>query len=459
MLRRALIIDEMAASRLVLKAKLNAACYDVRCAADLPAALTLARQSLPDFVLISAALLYRSGLSACETLRSLAGAAGLPVLALLRDGEARLRLNALLAGASDVLPFESEGALLLAQIRSLLRRHSGHPDTTSAEARMPGFYEPAASVTAHIGLLAPHPGLAARWRSLLQPLMGEAELQVLSPSQLLQMDGPAPDAILLSGEPEDHGSGLILLADLQARQSSTPLAWVAPRSGGHSPAAALDLGADCVLPCDFSPAEAATRLRRMILRRRQASEQTALLRNGLKLALTDPLTGLSNRRHALPTLTRMLSQARLRGQSCAVMLLDLDHFKTVNDTWGHPAGDAVLTEVARRLRAGCDSADLIARYGGEEFLLASPIASADAALRCAENLRRSLSLNPISLGAKAARIQVTASIGLVLSPAAPCNPDELLHRADQALLQAKRHGRDQIRLAGPLTAGASLAGF
>lgn len=451
MLRRALIIDESAASRLVLKAKLNAACYEVRCAADLPAALTLARQSLPDFVLISAALLYRSGLSACETLRSLAGAAGLPVLALLRESSAKLRLDALLAGASDVLPFDSEGPLLLAQIRSLLRRQTSLPDT-APDTRVPGFYEAAARPAAHIGLLAPNSGIAARWRSLLHPLMGEADLQMLSPSQVLHLDGPAPDAILLSGDPDDPSSGLNLLADLQARQSGTPLAWVAPRIGSHSKAAALDLGADCVLPCDFSPAEAATRLRRMIQRRRQASEQTALLQNGLKLSLTDPLTGLSNRRHALPTLVRMLSQARLRGQSCAIMLLDLDHFKSVNDTWGHPAGDAVLTEVARRLRAGCNSADLIARYGGEEFLLASPIASADSALRGAENLRRALSLNPISLGPKAARIQVTASIGLVLSPAAPCNPEDLLHRADQALLQAKRHGRDQIRLAGPLAA-------
>ena len=119
-------------------------------------------------------------------------------------------------------------------------------------------------------------------------------------------------------------------------------------------AAAYDLGADDLIvgehPTPALAEEAALRLRRQIERKRRSDRQRRSLTNGLRLAMTDPLTGLHNRRYAMPQLLRMAENARDAGHPIAVMVLDLDRFKSINDTWGHGTGDTVLVEVARRLR-------------------------------------------------------------------------------------------------------------
>lgn len=165
-----------------------------------------------------------------------------------------------------------------------------------------------------------------------------------------------------------------------------------------------------------------------------------------RLSLEDPLTGLLNRRALESELEREWRRA-LRGHGAfAVLALDLDHFKRVNDEHGHAGGDRVLREVAQRLRDTLRKTDVAARTGGEEFVVLVPGADAAAARAMAERLRENIARQPIAVAAGAVRI--TTSVGVALAGAADAAPERPLERADAALYAAKRAGRDRVHLAG-----------
>ncbi len=159
-----------------------------------------------------------------------------------------------------------------------------------------------------------------------------------------------------------------------------------------------------------------------------------------KLAATDPLTGLPNRRQADEMLVRLVAAARRTGRPLAIALVDLDHFKAVNDRFGHAAGDVALRETGTAIRAFVRSSDHVARFGGEEFLLLLPDTSRTDAVAVAEKLRRriaGLEVDELDGG-------VTASLGVAAFPQDGDSPDELIKAADAALYRAKENGRDRV---------------
>lgn len=163
-------------------------------------------------------------------------------------------------------------------------------------------------------------------------------------------------------------------------------------------------------------------------------------------SVRDPLTGLYNRAYFLDQLTGLVHRCATEGMGLAVMMLDVDHFKKVNDRHGHVAGDHVLREVAEVLRQSTRSEDLVARYGGEEFVAALPVRSPDMALDRAERIRANLANRRVVAGG--AFINVTASLGLAYSPPGRNRGDShLIMKADQALYEAKSAGRDRVVLA------------
>ncbi len=160
-------------------------------------------------------------------------------------------------------------------------------------------------------------------------------------------------------------------------------------------------------------------------------------------AITDPLTGLKNKRYALARLEETISFSRRHGIALGVALCDIDHFKRVNDSYGHPAGDTVLKEVSRRMQACVRRSDVLARYGGEEFLLLLPGARLKSLEMVAEKIRRTVEQEPAELGVSDRGIPITLSIGITL-----LRPEEgsavLIARADAALYRAKQSGRNRV---------------
>jgi diguanylate cyclase (GGDEF)-like protein len=188
-----------------------------------------------------------------------------------------------------------------------------------------------------------------------------------------------------------------------------------------------------------------TDLEELVLER--TSKLQALNTQLTHLALTDSLTGLFNRRAFFDRARRELDIARRYDRPLALMILDLDHFKEVNDRYGHHAGDVVLKKVAETLSRDTRAADTFARYGGEEFVLISPETGLDGAVQAAN--RMGASLRTRSIAVDGAEVQVTASIGVTVIDPHNEDLDTALKRADAALYTAKTSGRDKVIVLPP----------
>jgi two-component system cell cycle response regulator len=161
------------------------------------------------------------------------------------------------------------------------------------------------------------------------------------------------------------------------------------------------------------------------------------------MAITDALTGLYNRRYMESHVGTLVEQAASRGKPLTILVLDIDYFKSINDTHGHDAGDDVLREFALRIRKSIRGIDLACRYGGEEFVVVMPETDMSVATIVAERLRRRIAGEPFPIQQATHAIEVTISVGIAALGAGD-NAASILKRADQALYRAKRDGRNRV---------------
>jgi two-component system cell cycle response regulator len=161
------------------------------------------------------------------------------------------------------------------------------------------------------------------------------------------------------------------------------------------------------------------------------------------MAITDALTGLHNRRYMETHVGTLVEQALSRSKPLTVLVLDIDYFKSINDTHGHDAGDDVLREFALRIKKSIRGIDLACRFGGEEFVVVMPETDLAVATMVAERLRRRIASEPFSIQQGARSIEVTISIGIAALGRSD-SPATVLKRADQALYRAKRDGRNRV---------------
>lgn len=457
---RILIVDDLAINRIILKVKLASACHDSVQAADGTSALALARSEKPRLILLDMMLPDISGIEVCRQLRADPLTRDIPVVIITASSDRARRLEALEAGADEFLTKPLNEVILLARIRSLLRARETEGELRLRAATCHGLGEAAVEapqgMPGRIGLIAGDAATAMNWRTLLAPLTPD-RLEILTPAAALTdaNDRPAPDLYLVACDLGKHGSGLRLVADLRSRASSrdAAISLVLPEAEPETAAMALDLGATDILTQPLEPQETALRLRLHIQRKRRADLLRRQVHDGMKLAVTDPLTGLHNRRYALAQLERIAGRAACMGHAYAVMALDLDRFKSINDRFGHPAGDLVLERVAGRLRDCLRPGDLVARIGGEEFLVALPEIRLGAAHRIAERLCAAVAdlaidlsegnLSTDRLPGGGTPVRVTVSVGLAMGGPATSAQDTL-HHADAALMAAKGEGRNQV---------------
>ena len=453
---RILILDDVATNRIVLKVRLTEARYDVLVAEDAATGLQLARSRLPDLILMDGSLSGQGGLAALRQLREDPATARIPVIVMLAAGDPDARLAALQAGADDVMAKPMDEARMLARLRGLLRSCGVTEEMRVRDAALGpiGMTEAPGSFARPglVALVADKPGPAMQMRSALALHMSDSLVIRTRDAALGMSDDPAmpcPDVYVIAADLAGKGDGLRLMSDLRSRTATRHAAvCVHLRAPSHSEAAmAFDLGADDVIDFGLEPREVAARLRRLLDRKRRDDQLRATLSDGLRLAVIDPLTGLFNRRYALAQLGRIADRAQRGDSGFAVLAIDLDRFKAVNDSFGHAAGDCVLIEVARRLSHNLRAGDLLGRIGGEEFIVALPQTTASNALALANRLRCAVEAAPVRIDATTA-IPVTISVGLAVSgPVTPSGAEPVaaaLARADRALLRAKACGRNQV---------------
>jgi two-component system cell cycle response regulator len=195
----------------------------------------------------------------------------------------------------------------------------------------------------------------------------------------------------------------------------------------------LDMGVNDYV---VRPNELMARVRTQLKRKRYVDHLRVRLEESVEMAILDPLTGLHNRRYMTSHLATLFDDASRRGKPLSVLLIDIDHFKVVNDSHGHDAGDAVLREFATRIRRDTRGIDLACRLGGEEFVVVMPDCDLAMANQVGERLRQCIKAAPFEVGGKVGLLQVTASVGVAALEFDDDAPGET--GADQALYCAKR---------------------
>ncbi len=451
---RILIMDPVATNRIVLRVKLGRAQFACdACETPQEAARAMAR-ARPDIVVINPTYDAKAAYDFCRNLRSDPKNRSVGIIAIGVADTATARCSAIDSGADDAIPHPVNDAYLMARIRCLLRvRRARHdlglnPDTIAAlgfeEARQ-SFVAPPVVHYVSDDKLAPPDAVAAAQAAPAQGLVRMSYQTALEQP----VEVAPPDAIILDLR-SDNAVGpdvARLLPELKARTASrqVPIIVINDPDTWTTAATQLDLGAEEVVDAQVSAKEFQIRCARMIARKRERDSQDNHVMTSLEAAVRDPLTGLFNRRFAMPHLSQLEADATKRGQTLAVLMIDVDFFKAINDQHGHGVGDQVLTELGRRMRANLRAVDLVSRIGGEEFMIALPNTTAIQARRAANRLRKLICDMPFMVRTGAASINVSISVGIALST--PEHPIPLRERADAALYRAKHNGRNQVAFA------------
>lgn len=458
---RILIADSTATNRIILKVKLTAARYETLQAPDGDTALALARAERPDLVILSAQMPGQGAPALCRALKRDRATRAIPVLIVDALGDRAERLAALRAGADDVLTKPLHELTLFALVRHLMRTRATFDELARRQDTIAdlGFAEESRGFDrpARVAVIAPTPETALGWRRELGRRV-DHRVTALATAKALDPIGETdtPDALVIAADLQAPGDGLRLVSELRSRPATRNAVIVIQDEAGDvaNVPMALDLGANAVVPGRFDADEVAARLNVLIARKRETDALRDSVDHRLGLATRDPLTGLFNRHYAAAYLAHIAAESARTGQPFAVMMLDLDRFKSVNDTYGHRVGDEVLVETAERLRTGLREIDLVARHGGEEFLVALPETDLAQAKVAAERLRRAIGETPIRSPSQGTEVRVTVSVGVTVCDGSngAVETAALIDQADTALYASKSDGRNLVTLVGDAAA-------
>jgi two-component system, cell cycle response regulator len=456
---RVLVVDDIEANVKLLEAKLSSEYFDVLSAYSGRAALQIADAELPDVILLDVMMPRMDGFEVCRRLKANRRTADVPVVMVTALSDVANRLRGLEAGADDFLTKPVNDIALFARVRSLVRLKRMMEELRVREAICGRFGDRDAPAEeagpARILIVEEDEFAAARMAETLQPIANPvARASSCAEAQSLL----AADTELIIASLATPGSDVLrLVSQCRANEPfrQLPILLIAEDRELPRLAKGLDLGANDYLIRPVDRNELLARTATQIRRKRLQDRLQESYRRSLSLALTDELTGLYNRRYLFAHLDELIERVRRDGISVAVLLFDLDHFKRVNDTHGHAAGDDVLQELAARTVNSVRSVDLVARLGGEEFVVVMPETDLAIAAAVAERLRLAVAREPFVVRASGEKLPVTISIGVTAANGKEEDRDRILKRADDALYTAKTRGRDQVIVRSPVTASLS----
>jgi two-component system, cell cycle response regulator len=450
MTARILVVDDVELNVKLLEAKLANEYFEVISAYDGARALTLADEELPDIILLDVMMPRMDGFEVCRRLKAEPRTADIPVVMVTALSDVADRLRGLEVGADDFLTKPVSDIALFARVRSLVRMKRMMDELRLREDVCGRFSsnvtsaDIAAEVSAARILLVEEQGFAAtRIIDTLTPISASV-VRAASCAEAQNMLDDSVELVIASLSMSD-GDPLRLLSQWRAKENLRQLPVLLMGEDGELArlAKGLELGANDYLMRPVDRNELLARVRTQLRRKRLQEQLRNNYHRSLSLALTDELTGLHNRRYLFAHLNELLGRVSDSNGQTAVMLFDIDHFKLVNDRYGHPAGDEVLRELAGRAVREVRSVDLVGRLGGEEFVVVMPETSLSGAVVVAERLRTAVADEPFVLQEDGTRLPVTVSIGIAVTGTDDDTQESLLKRADDALYAAKRDGRNR----------------
>ena len=452
MTARVLVVDDVDANVKLLEARLTAEYFEVRTAHNGPEALQICSREGTDVVLLDVMMPGMDGFEVCRRLKAEPRTQHIPVIMVTALDQPADRVRGLEAGADDFLTKPVDDLALITRVKNLARLKllTDEMLMRAATEEQMGF---AASMgerlegagrDGRIMLVEDRERSADRIMSALE--MEEHVERESDPAHaLLHLPDGNFDLVIVSLSLE-NADGLRLCSQVRSldRTRHLPIMIIVEPGEEARLLRGLDMGVNDYIVRPVDPNELLARVRTQIKRKRYTDHLRTRLEETVEMAILDPLTALHNRRYMNSHLKTLFEESAQRGKPLSVLVLDIDHFKTINDNHGHDAGDTVLREFAMRLRRNIRGIDLACRLGGEEFVVVMPDTDLHKAYLVGERLRQCIATAAFSGGEKAGGLEVTASVGVAALEFPDDTPEIIMKRADQALYCAKRDGRNRV---------------
>lgn len=447
---RVLVVDDFAPNLKLLEARLSAEYFDVLTASSGPEALVLCNAGECDIVLLDVMMPGMDGFEVCRRLKRDPQTHHLPIVMVTALDQPSDRVRGLEAGADDFLTKPIDEVALVARVRSLTRLKVVLDELRSRAAGSAslGMPDPLASamredVERGAILLVEDRGPAA---ANIKGMFRKHHVDVEGDPQEALFKGVEGhyDLFVVSLGLQGH-DGLRLCSQFRSleRTRHIPILVIAEPEDRSRVLRGLDLGVNDYLLRPIDQNELLARTRTQMRRKRYADKLRDNVQASIEMAVVDTMTGLHNRRFFDTNLSQLVGQAARKGRPLSLMILDIDHFKAVNDTHGHEAGDQILKAFAARVRRVVRATDTICRLGGEEFAILMPDTSLEVASRVAERVRMIVERDFFTYAPDRAPIPITSSIGLA-ERGTEADAEGLMRRADVALYCSKGAGRNRV---------------
>ena len=449
MTARILVVDDVEPNVRLLEAKLTLEYYEVLTACDGATALQIASDERPDIILLDVMMPGMDGFETCRRLKADPVTRHIPVVLVTALDGREDKIKGLDAGADDFVTKPIDDVILFARVKSLVRLKSVMDELREREEsgrKMGVDTDGAGRLRGSGGRVLIVDDNTRQAEKMVEHLAGEHRPTVESDPAAALIAARGPVDLMIVNVSSSGFDGLRFVAQVRSTEASRrlPILAVVDQSDRPRLLKALDLGVNDILPRPVDPEELEARARTQIKRKRYADFLKQKLDYSLEMAVTDALTGLHNRRYMAGQLQGLMSRAGQGGDPVAVLVMDIDHFKLVNDSFGHDAGDEVLREFGVRLATNVRAIDLPCRLGGEEFVVVMPGASLEDATRVADRIRRDVAAQPFPIMGGVEGLTITVSVGVAASTGDGDTPEALLKRADEGVYEAKAHGRNQV---------------
>jgi len=452
MTARILVVDDIPANVKLLEARLTAEYFDVVTASNGIDALAICEKAECDMVLLDVMMPDMDGFEVCRRLKGNPKTHHIPVVMVTALDQASDRVRGLEAGADDFLTKPVGEIALISRVRSLarLKMVTDELRMRAVTSREIGIQNPEREAVAEKGLNARVlivDDRASSAERMAGPLSREHSVDIeADPAEALFRAAENHYELVVVSLALTSFDGLRLCSQIRSleRTRHIPILAISDADNNARLVRGLEIGINDYLMRPIDKNELLARVRTQVRKKRYADLLRDNVQSSIEMAITDALTGLHNRRYMETHLGTLVEQAAQRGKPLSLLMLDIDFFKSVNDTHGHDAGDDVLREFALRVRRSVRNIDLACRLGGEEFVIVMPETDMQVAAMVAERLRRRIAGEPFPVQQGAKLLNITLSIGLASLASATDTPEMILKRADQALYRAKRDGRNRV---------------
>lgn len=452
MTAKVLIVDDIPANIKLLEDRLMAEYFEVTTAMSGMEALAICQNTPCDIILLDVMMPEMDGFEVCRRIKANPQLAHIPVVMITALDQTSDRIKGLEAGADDFLTKPVNDVALITRVRSLVRlktltdefRMRNLTGRDIGLENMDASFQDIPDSGGRILLVDDRESSYVRIAKILGRIHS-VEVQSNPQEALFCAADGNYDLVIVSLGLKNY-DGLRLCSQLRSldRTRFVPVLIITDPEDDARLLRGLDLGVNDYLVRPIDPNEIKARVRTQIRRKRYTDQLRTNVQHTMEMAIMDSLTGLNNRHFLESHLSTLVDRALVRGKPLSLLIMDIDYFKQVNDTWGHDVGDEVLREFAMRLKRNLRGANLVCRYGGEEFVSVMPETDVDIAYAIADRLRGKVADEAFTVERGRRKIDITVSIGIGTVETPFDTPELLLKRADQALYQAKRTGRNRV---------------